>query len=166
MTDRTPQDRVADDAGMTIGAAAKASGVPVRTIRFYETMGLIGPTRRTDAGYRSFSQADVDDLAFLRRSRGFGFGLEDCRTLLALYRDKARASKEVRAIARDRLKEIDAQMDRLSAMRQSLAGLVSDAGICLPAGRSAWNHIKWPGPSAGPWRATGQCSEIHSGWRD
>ena len=109
---------------MNIGDAAAASGLPAKTIRYYEDMGLITP-RRDANGYRSFGDGDVHRLAFLNRARGLGFSLEDCRALLGLYDDDGRASEDVKRLAADHLARIDARIAELQSMRATVAGLVS-----------------------------------------
>lgn len=108
---------------MNISAAAERSGVPPKTIRYYEDIGLVRPLRE-DNGYRVFRETDIHKLTFLGRARALGFGIEDCRTLLALWEDKARASAEVKRIAAKHLTEIDAKIADLGAMRGTLADLV------------------------------------------
>ncbi|WP_068306458.1 Cu(I)-responsive transcriptional regulator [Pararhodobacter sp. CCB-MM2] len=109
---------------MNIGEAAAASGLPAKTIRYYEDMGLVAP-RRDANGYRSFGEGEIHRLAFLNRARGLGFSLEDCRALLGLYADDGRASEDVRRLAADHLARIDARIAELKAMRETVAGLVS-----------------------------------------
>ncbi len=108
---------------MNISAAATRSGVPPKTIRYYEDIGLLRP-QREDNGYRVFRDADVHKLTFLGRARALGFGIEDCRALLALWENEARASSEVKRIAQGHLAEIDAKIADLRAMRETLADLV------------------------------------------
>ncbi|WP_299843663.1 Cu(I)-responsive transcriptional regulator [uncultured Jannaschia sp.] len=108
---------------MNISDAAARSGVPAKTIRYYEEIGLVTP-RREGNGYRLFRETDVHKLAFLGRARALGFGIEDCRILLALWEDKMRASAEVKRIASGHLAAIDAKIDDLRAMRGTLAELV------------------------------------------
>src|SRR3546814_19634419 len=81
---------------MNIGAAAKRSGLPSKTIRYYEDIGLVTPLRR-DNGFRDYADRDVHDLRFIARARGLGFTVEQCRHLLALYRDKDRSRAAVRS---------------------------------------------------------------------
>ena len=109
---------------MNIGEAAEASGLPPKTIRFYEDLGLVTP-RRAANGYRSFEERDVHALAFLARARGLGFGIEDCRELLSLWQDRSRASGDVRALAERHIAALDAKMEELRAMRATLAALVA-----------------------------------------
>lgn len=108
---------------MNIGEVAHASGLPAKTIRYYEDIGLITPLREAN-GYRRFTDAHLHKLAFLARARGLGFSIEQCRTLLALYEDRGRASADVKAVAETHLAEIDAKMDELAEMRRVLADLV------------------------------------------
>ncbi|MCL1628610.1 MULTISPECIES: Cu(I)-responsive transcriptional regulator [Roseinatronobacter] len=109
---------------MNISDAGKRSGLPPKTIRFYEEIGLITPTRREN-GYRDFSEEDLHKLAFLRRSRALGFSTEECRQLIGLYTDKSRASADVKSLASAQLERIDAQLAELQEMRRTLAHLVS-----------------------------------------
>jgi len=83
---------------MNISDAGKRSGLPPKTIRFYEEIGLITPTRQAN-GYRDFSEEDLHKLAFLRRARALGFTTEECRQLMGLYTDKTRASADVKSLA-------------------------------------------------------------------
>ena len=91
---------------MNIGEASERSGLPSKTIRYYEDIGLIRPGRGGN-GYRDYDASDVHKLRFLQRSRGLGFSVEECRQLLALYEDKSRASADVKDIAQTKLTEID-----------------------------------------------------------
>lgn len=108
---------------MNIGEVAEKSGLPAKTIRYYEDIGLIRPLRH-DNGYRVFRDSDLHKLSFLGRARSLGFSIEDCRVLLALYEDDSRASAQVKALAQDHLAQIDAKIAGLSAMRDTLADLV------------------------------------------
>lgn len=109
---------------MNIGDAARASGLPAKTIRYYEDIGLIR-ARRDANGYRAFDAGDVHRLAFLNRARGLGFSIEDCRALLGLYADQGRASEDVKRLAAEHLSRIDARIAELQSMRATVAGLVS-----------------------------------------
>jgi Cu(I)-responsive transcriptional regulator len=109
---------------MNIGDVAHASGVPAKTIRYCEEIGLIAPGRGEN-GYRAFSDADLHRLAFLGRARALGFSIADCRALMALYDDAGRSSAEVKTIARDHLAEIDRKIADLTEMRDTLSDLVA-----------------------------------------
>jgi Cu(I)-responsive transcriptional regulator len=108
---------------MNIGEAAVRSGVPAKTIRYYENVGLIRPAPRAGNGYRAYSQRDVHVLRFVQRARSLGFSVHDCRQLLALYQDPARASAEVKALTERRIAEIDRKIQELAGMRATLLAL-------------------------------------------
>jgi MerR family transcriptional regulator, copper efflux regulator len=108
---------------MNIGEAAERSGVPAKTIRYYEDVGLIRPAPRAGNGYRAYSGRDVHVLRFVQRARSLGFSVQDCRQLLALYQDPARASAEVKALTGRRIAEIDRKMQELAGMRATLVAL-------------------------------------------
>ncbi|WP_300033102.1 Cu(I)-responsive transcriptional regulator [uncultured Roseobacter sp.] len=108
---------------MNISDVATATGLPVKTIRYYEDIGLITPGRKGN-GYRWFSETDRHRLAFLGRARSLGFSIEACRSLLQLYSDRDRASADVKTIARAHLEEIDRKRAELTDMRDTLAHLI------------------------------------------
>jgi MerR family copper efflux transcriptional regulator len=113
------------DAGMNIGQVAAASGVPAKTIRYYESIGLVPEPERQDNGYRSYGERAVEELRFIKRARGLGFPLDEVESLLALWRDKHRASAEVKALAQRQIAAIDAKLAELVSMRDVLQDLVS-----------------------------------------
>lgn len=108
---------------MNIGEVAHRSGLPAKTIRYYEEIGLIRPSRAGN-GYRAFGESDLHKLAFLSRARGLGFSIEDCRALLALWEDRSRTSAEVKRIATQHLAKIGRKIAELEAMRATLGHLV------------------------------------------
>jgi MerR family transcriptional regulator, copper efflux regulator len=112
---------------MNIGDVAKRAGLPAKTIRYYEEIGLISAHRSAN-GYRHFADADLHKLAFVGRARSLGFSIEDCRALLALYEDKTRASHDVKALAELHLQRIRQKIAELSAMQATLSALVSCCG--------------------------------------
>lgn len=109
---------------MNIGDVASQSGLPAKTIRYYEDIGLIRP-KRDGNGYRSFAVTELHKLTFLARSRSLGFTIEDCRALLALYEDRGRASAEVKLVAQEHLARIARKIAELEAMRRTLSDLVN-----------------------------------------
>ncbi len=109
---------------MNIGEVSERSGVPAKTIRYYEDIGLVRPLRN-DNGYRAFRDPDLHKLRFLGRARSLGFSIENCRMLLALYEDETRESAQVKEVAEVHLDEIDEKIAQLRAMRATLAELVS-----------------------------------------
>jgi Cu(I)-responsive transcriptional regulator len=118
---------------MNIGDAARATGLPARTIRYYEDIGLVRADR-SDSGYRAFSEPDIQKLAFVGRARSLGFSIADCRALLALYDDRNRASADVKRVAEEHLREIDRKLAELQSLRRVLGTLVEQ---CSGDGRPA-----------------------------
>lgn len=109
---------------MNIGEVAEASGLPAKTIRYYEDIGLVKPARGEN-GYRHFRDKDVHKLVFLNRARSLGFSIEDCRTLLSLYEDRERASADVKAVAQEHLAEVEKKIAGLQSLHATLSHLVS-----------------------------------------
>jgi Cu(I)-responsive transcriptional regulator len=110
-------------AHTSIAEVAARTGLPPKTIRYYEDIGLVVPARAAN-GYRAFSDTHTHKLTFLARARALGFSIDDCRTLLALWEDEARTSSDVLAVAKDHLADIDAKIKDLRAMRRTLAELM------------------------------------------
>lgn len=108
---------------MNISETAKQAGLSVKTIRYYEEIGLILPARDNN-GYRNFKHDDLHQLAFIARSRSLGFNIDDCRTLLTLFSDDSRASSDVKELAQSHLQRIDQKLSELQHMRSTLAGLI------------------------------------------
>jgi len=111
------------EATLNIGDAARASGVTAKMIRHYESIGLLPPARRTGAGYRLYGDQDVRTLQFIHRGRALGFSLEQLAGLLALWQDKARASADVRRLARSHIDELNRKIGELEAMKRTLEAL-------------------------------------------
>ena len=108
---------------MNISDTAERTGLPAKTIRYYEDIGLVVPHRAAN-GYRSFTEADAHKLTFLGRARALGFSIADCRQLLALWEDRSRASADVKRIAEGHLAEIDRRIGELERLKGTLAHLV------------------------------------------
>jgi Cu(I)-responsive transcriptional regulator len=109
---------------MTIGEASVKSGVPAKTIRYYEETGLIDRADRRSNLYRSYSESDVALLRFIGRARRLGFSIEDLKSLIALYRDRSRTSRDVRAVASHHLARVERKIRELHSIRDALADLV------------------------------------------
>lgn len=108
---------------MNIGQAAAASGVSAKMIRYYESIGLVRETARTDSGYRIYGENDLHTLRFVKRARNLGFSLQQIGGLLSLWQDTGRASADVKAIALNHVEELDQRIVELSEMRDTLASL-------------------------------------------
>jgi len=109
---------------MNIGEAANATGVSAKMIRYYESIGLIQETTRSDSGYRKYGPKDLHTLRFVKRARKLGFSLEQIRELLSLWQDGARASKDVKAIAMAHVEDLNKRIREMTEMRDTLGHLV------------------------------------------
>ena len=110
---------------MNIGEAAAAAGVTPKMVRHYESLGLIPDVHRTDSGYRRYSPREVSMLRFIRQARALGFPVKQIESLLALWRDDRRASREVKEVAQQQLKELEERQREIDEMRATLSQLVS-----------------------------------------
>ncbi|KUL93112.1 hypothetical protein DK26_25650 [Bosea sp. WAO] len=110
---------------MNIGQAAEASGVSAKMIRYYEEIALIPPPARSQSGYRVYGEDDVHTLRFVRRARSLGFSIEETGALLALWRDRSRASADVKAMALKHVAELEEKAAALKAMAKTLRHLAS-----------------------------------------
>ena len=108
---------------MNIGEAAALASLPPKTVRYYEEIDLIHPARAGN-GYRDYSETDIHRLQFLQRARSLGFTIEECRMLLSLYEDEHRASADVRAVAMEKIGEVDRKIAELRSMKATLTRLV------------------------------------------
>lgn len=108
---------------MNIGKAARASGVPAKMIRYYESTGIVAVPPRTSGGYRVYSDADVNTLRFLHKARDLGFSIDQIHDLLVLWRDRSRASADVKAIATEQIRLLDEKAKSLASMSQALRHL-------------------------------------------
>lgn len=108
---------------LSIGEIAARSGVPPKTIRYYEQIGLIAPAARKENGYRTYDEKDLSFLKFIGRARSLGFSLDDVAALLALYRDKRRPSEQVKQLALKHIDELDRKLAELTAIRTAVVEL-------------------------------------------
>lgn len=107
---------------MNIGKASEITGLPSKTIRYYEQIGLVEP-QRAQNGYRHYNEDNIHCLAFVRHARGLGFNIDECKLLLSLYKDKNRASADVKRLALEKIAQIDRKMSELDSLRQTLQSL-------------------------------------------
>ena len=108
---------------MNIGKASSATGVSAKMIRYYESVGLIRPSERTESNYRDFNERDLNDLQFIRRARSLGFSVEEIGRLLSLWRDRNRPSREVKVLAEKHVADLDARIKEMQAMADTLRSL-------------------------------------------
>lgn len=110
---------------MNIGDAANLSGVSAKMIRHYESVGLMPPARRTEAGYRLYGDKEVSTLRFVRHARDLGFSIDQIRELLGLWQNRRRPSRQVKAFAEAHIAELDQKLAALGAMKATLEHLVA-----------------------------------------
>lgn len=108
---------------MNIGQAAAASGISAKMIRYYESIGLIDSATRTDSGYRVYGDKELHTLRFVRRARDLGFSVEQMHELLALWRDRDRASADVKRIALGHVEGLERKAAELQQMADTLRHL-------------------------------------------
>jgi MerR family transcriptional regulator, copper efflux regulator len=108
---------------MNIGEAAKISGVNAKLIRHYESIGVIPKASRTETGYRSYSEADVHTLTFVKRSRTLGFSMKEIKKLVNLWKNKSRASIDVKSMAAKHIDEMEKKISELQSMVKTLKHL-------------------------------------------
>ena len=109
---------------MNIGTVAERAGVPAKTIRYYESIGLIKSAGRRANNYRDYDDADVETLRFVARARKLGFSVRQVAALLALWRDRRRSSRAVKTVALAHVAEIDQRLAELQSMRRLLVELI------------------------------------------
>jgi MerR family copper efflux transcriptional regulator len=109
---------------MNIGDVAAATGLPAKTIRYYESEGLIDRPRRSAGNYRLYDERHVATLRFIQHARQLGFSVREVASLVALWRNRRRASADVRRLATAHLGDIDARIAELRRIRQTLLGLI------------------------------------------
>ncbi|MCG7362429.1 helix-turn-helix domain-containing protein [Roseomonas sp. ACRSG] len=131
---------------LNIGALARATGTKVETIRWYERVGLLPAPARSAGNYRTYGEAHLGRLSFIRRARDLGFSLEQIRTLLDLAEDRERSCDAVDVIAREHLDEVDRKIADLQALRRELDSLI---GQCRHGKVAECRIIEALGPSAG-----------------
>ncbi|BAE50612.1 Cu(I)-responsive transcriptional regulator [Paramagnetospirillum magneticum] len=110
---------------MNIGEAARRSGISAKTIRYYESVGLIPEAGRTAAGYRAYTANEVETLRFIHRARSLGFSVRDVAGLLELWRDRSRASTDVKSIALKHVADIERKIAELDSIRRTLLDLTT-----------------------------------------
>lgn len=110
---------------MNIGEAAKVSGINAKLIRHYESIGIIPKASRSESGYRKYSENDVHILIFVRRSRSLGFSMKEIKKLVSLWRNRSRASADVKSMTLAHIKGLEEKIQDLQAIRVTLMNLAN-----------------------------------------
>lgn len=110
---------------VTIGAAARLSGVSAKMVRHYESLGLLSPVARTDNGYRQYTEAEVRSLQFIKRARDLGFSMAVIAELVGLWQNRQRASASVKRIAQKHVMELAQRIEAMQAMQRTLSALLN-----------------------------------------
>jgi DNA-binding transcriptional MerR regulator len=112
---------------MNIGEAASRSGLPTKTIRYYEGIGLVSSTRRPN-GFREYEEREVRKLRFIRCARSLGLTVEECRQLVDLFEDRNRPASEAAALAQAQIEAVHAKIELLRALEAALAAVPAWVG--------------------------------------
>ena len=110
---------------INISKAAKAAGLPVKTVRYIGNIDLVAAQQRSASGYRLYDDRSLRKLIFVRRTRSFGFSIEACRDLLDLYHDSGRSGFDVKRLAEGRLTNIDQKQHDLQSLLDDLSHLIN-----------------------------------------
>lgn len=113
------------DAPKLIGSVAKTSGMPIKTIRYYEELGLLRTTGRTEGGYRLFNSDVFSRLSFIRRAQGLGLSLSEIKEFLDVYDQGDLPCDHIKVKLEDKLEAIEQQIQQLQVLKQELRGLLS-----------------------------------------
>jgi MerR family transcriptional regulator, copper efflux regulator len=110
---------------LLIGQVTDLTGIPIRTIRYYESLGLINSSRRTEGGFRQFSMDVLTRLAFIKRAQNLGLSLEEIGNILQVYDQGQAPCGEIKEKLEEKVLQIDRQIDQLSTLRSEIKGLLS-----------------------------------------
>lgn len=129
---------------MRIGEVAAAAAVPAKTIRFWESQGLLSAPARTSSGYRDYGPEIVDRLGFIRRCQAAGFTLDQIRQVLAVSDSGEPACTHVERLIADRLADVEARIAELTRARRHLQSLAALASAQDPADCHGYCKILTP----------------------
>jgi len=143
-------------AAYTIGQLAKAVGVPISTVRFYERAGLVRPAARSGGNYRQYTEQGLSRLRFIRSAQTTGFSLQDIRELLSLTHSDEPPCEEVIALTRQRLAEVRQRIRQLRHVEKVMAKSLDDC--CTGHAPDLCEEItRLKDPTARPCRPGGAC---------
>lgn len=115
-------------SGLTIGRLAEATATKVQTIRYYETIGLLAPFKRTEGGHRLYDREDQKRLTFIRHARELGFSIDAIRELLSLSDNPETSCERADDIASRQLEEVEQRLKRLKVLQKELKRMVAECG--------------------------------------
>jgi DNA-binding transcriptional MerR regulator len=116
---------LAQEEAKLIGSVAKESGVPIKTIRYYEELGLLKSSGRTEGGFRLFNTDVLERLHFIKRAQSLGLNLAEIKDFLQVYDAGELPCDHIKTKLEDKVKAIDEQIQQLLILRQELTGLLS-----------------------------------------
>jgi MerR family transcriptional regulator, copper efflux regulator len=116
---------LAQAEGKQIGIVAKESGVPIKTIRYYEELGLLKSSGRTEGGFRLFNSDVLERLHFIKRAQSLGLSLSEIKEFLNVHDGGELPCEHIKIKLEDKVKAIDEQIQQLLILRQELSGLLS-----------------------------------------
>lgn len=110
---------------LLIGKVHKLSGVPIRTIRYYESLGLIKSVGRTEGGFRQFSEDILTRLSFIKRAQSLGLSLQEIRDILQIYDGGKAPCEQIQLKLEDKISQIEKQIEDLRKLQGELKRLLS-----------------------------------------
>lgn len=113
-----------DEKPLLIGQVTALSGVPIRTIRYYESLGILKSSGRTEGGFRQFSVDVLTRLSFIKRAQSLGLSLQEISEILQVYDGGQPACDQIQHKLKDKILEIDRQIQQLLTLRGELGQLL------------------------------------------
>ena len=111
---------------MNISQVAKLTRLTAKSIRFYESKGVVAEPLRSENGYRNYGDKQIEQLKIVARARAVGFNLEQCKFLVELANYPCRSSSNVKKTAEQKLLEVDKKLAELTLIRQQLLSWISE----------------------------------------
>ncbi|BAY35470.1 transcriptional regulator (plasmid) [Nostoc carneum NIES-2107] len=116
---------LAQEQAKQIGSVAKESGVPIKTIRYYEELGLLKSSGRTEGGFRLFNSDVLARLHFIKRAQSLGLSLAEIKEFLNVHDEGELPCEHIKTKLEDKVQAIDEQIQQLLMLRQDLEGMLS-----------------------------------------
>ena len=132
------------EKGLTIGHVAKLSGVPADTIRFYERKGLIQAPPRNPSGYRVYHAGAIEQIRFIRESRGLQFSLDEISELMSLLFVQKKNCTGVQQLLESKIEHINTEIDKLVTAKQRLKRIRGDCNCTEEQHNCSMTAITWP----------------------